>query len=123
MEIAQLVDEIVMDHIGMHGCIKNADPFVQHMVKHSQHPILRFRRWWMRSTALRQRQEAEKRQVYISDNFKNESKDRTKTMRRTAMIDPYFMAEMSKRHNASWNDKGFRKSVREANPSLFPKRT
>lgn len=122
MSIPEIIDQEVMSHIGTFGSVKNMDPFALHILKKSQDPLMRFRRWWMRKVAVQQALDAEKRQKYISDQFKDQPKDRAKTMRRAAVIDPYYMAEMPRRHGTSWGDKDFIGSVREANPAIFPKR-
>jgi|SRR6266851_1368458 len=121
MTITQLVDDEVMRHIGLFGTIKGADPFVQHMLKKSQDPVLRFRRWWMRDTAVKQCLAAEKRQVKINDQFKDEPFNPRASVRRQAVIDPYYMADMARRHNTSWN-KDFINSVKESQPAMFPRR-
>ena len=54
MTIAEIVDEQVMKHLGLFGCVKNMEPFALHMLKTSEHPLLQFRRTWMRQVALRQ---------------------------------------------------------------------
>jgi hypothetical protein len=123
MSIPEIVDLEVMSHIAQFGCIRNMDPFAQHMLKTSEHPLLRFRRTWMRQVAIQQCKEAHKRQSKINDQFKDEPVRRGASVRRAAVIDPYFMADMAKRHNASWNDKEFIGSVKEGNPAIFPRRT
>lgn len=122
MTIAELVDSEVMRHLGLFGCVKNMEPFALHMLKTSEHPLLRFRRTWMRAVALRQVLDAEKRQKKINDQFKDEPVRRGATVRRAAVIDPYYAAVMPKQHGTTWNDKDFVGSVREANPQIFPRR-
>ncbi len=123
MNIAALVDDEVMRHLSLYGCLKNADPLVQHMLKHSEEPILRFRRDWMRRTALRQHLNAEYRQKKINDQFKHEPFRKGATMRKSAVVDPT-LAATSTHYNkeASWNDRKFLGDVKREAPAIFPNR-
>ena len=123
MNIAYLVDQVVMQHLSLYGCVKNADPFVQHMLKHSEEPILRFRRDWMRQTALRQHLDSERRQKKRNDAFKNLPYAKGSTIRQMAVVDPH-LAATSTHYNksASWNDREFLDDVRREAPDIFPKR-
>lgn len=122
MNIARLIDGVVMQHLAQFGCIKNADPYVQHMLKTSEHPLLRFRRDWMRREALRQHLEAERRQVKICDQFKRETFKRGANMRKTAVVDEHLSAEMLHYNKTDWQDKKFVGNVKAEAPAIFPKR-
>lgn len=122
MNIAALIDDEVMRHLSMFGCIKNADPLVQHILKTSEEPILRFRRDWMRREALKQHLDAERRQKMLNDKVKNEPFKRKANMRKTAEIDIHLAAEMLHYNHTDWQDKKFVGNVRAEAPAIFPKR-
>jgi hypothetical protein len=123
MNIAALVDDEAMRHLSMFGCVKNMEPFALHMLKHSQEPILRFRRDWMRRTALRQHLDSEKRQQKINDQFRHEPYRKSASMRKAAVIDPHLAAEsLHYNQGASWNDRKFLGAVRAEAPAIFPQR-
>jgi hypothetical protein len=121
VSIAGLVDQEAMAHLAKYGFVKNMDPYALHLLKHSNHPLLRFRRAWIRAEALRQCQEAHRQQPAMNQHLAGRSLDRRSTLRCEAIIHPWFKAEMERRHNTTW-DRDFRASVREAHPGLFPRR-
>lgn len=123
MNIAALIDAEVVRHLSMFGCVKNMDAFAIHMLKHSEEPILRFRRDWMRRTALQQHLDAEERQKKINDQFKREPYRKGASMRKAAVVDPHLVAESTHYNKeASWNDRKFLGDVRREAPDIFPKR-
>src|SRR5678815_4920785 len=94
VNIPLLIDQEVMRHLALFGCCKNLDSYALHMLKTSEHPVLRFRRDWMRREALKQHLEAEARQKKANDQFKRVPLNRKASMRQTAVIDPHLNAEM-----------------------------
>jgi hypothetical protein len=122
MDIAYLVDDEVMRHLAMYGCIKNADPMVQYLVKTSEDPLMRFRRTWMRRMALKQHLEAEARQRKINDQFKQMPVRKGASVRRAAVFDPHLAQESRHYNNASFSDKSFVGAMRREAPAIFPKR-
>jgi hypothetical protein len=120
--IAELVDLEVMRHLSLFGCIKNADPMVQHLVKTSADPLMQFRRHWMRMEALRQVQEATANQEKLNKTVARAPIRRGSSARLNASIDPWFVGEMRHRHKTEWQDPDFLKSVRRDEPAIFPKR-
>lgn len=116
-----MIDLEVMQRLSLQGTVKGMDSYALHMLKTSQHPLLRFRRSWMRSEALRQCLEAEKEQKVMNNQLAKEPVRRG-AIRRAAVLHPYFADKMRKTHNASWSDKDFVGSVRRDSPALFPKR-
>jgi hypothetical protein len=119
---AMLVDEIVMHHIGWKGSIKSADPYIQYLVKTSDHPLLRFRRHWIRATALRQALEAAPEQRKMGQQLAQMPARRGELMRQTGIIHPHYAEDMRRRHNASLNDPDFLKFVKREEPAMFPPR-
>lgn len=122
MTVAELIDEEVMQRIALRGCISGIDPYALHLLKTSDHPILRFRRDWMRREALRQCLEATKQQKKNNATLANQPVPRGTSMRQFAEVDPYFVEDMRRRHKASWNDKDFLGYVKREEPEMFPKR-
>lgn len=122
MSVAEIIDEEVMNHLSNFGCVRNLDPMALHLLKTSEHPLMRFRRNWMRATALRQAREATRRQTKINEEFAREKVRRGASLRRAAVIDPWFAQEMKIRHSTTWNDREFVGSVRRDNPTIFPRR-
>jgi len=120
--MAMLIDAEVMRQIGLNGWLKEADPYLQHLVKTSNHPILRFRRNWIRREALKQRLEAEASQNRRNSALAKEPHRRGANMRRAAVIEPYFAEDMRRRHKADLNDPDFLKFVKREEPQMFPKR-
>ncbi len=121
MNVEMLVDQTVMQHLALFGCVKNMDAFAQHMLKTSEHPVLRFRRQWMRKVALKQHLEAEQRQKQINDQRKARPDAKLSDMRREAVIDPHLSAEMLHYNDVTWNDKNFVGAVRAEAPAIFVK--
>ena len=109
-----------MTHLALHGCVRNMDPYAQHLLKTSQHPIFKFRRQWMRATALRQHIEAEQRQKKMTDEFKSEPVARGCSVRRRAVIDPHLFAEMEHYNKARVTDT--LSDIQAEAPALFPVR-
>lgn len=123
MSLTELVDQEVMTHLSLYGCCKNMDPFALHMLKTSQHPILRFRRDWMRRTALKQHLDAEKRQEKINGTFKGVPLSTgCKTMRQEAIIDNVLADEMRHYNGAPITEKAHLRAIRAEAPAIFPKR-
>jgi hypothetical protein len=122
MDIATLIDGEVMAHLSLYGCVKNMDPYAQYLLKTSEHPVFRFRRNWMRATALRQHLEAERRQVKRNDVFKGVILDKKATIRQEAVLDPHLAQEMRHYNGASLNDKTFLGDLRREAPNIFPRR-
>lgn len=122
MSIEGLIDQTVMEHLSAFGCVKNMDPVAIHMLKTSQHPILRFRRNWMRRTALKQVQEATARQVKMNSELAKVPNQKGSTIRQAACIDPWIAEDMRRRHNAQFSDKDFTGFVKREEPAMFPKR-
>lgn len=122
MTIAELVDYEVMRHLSLYGCIKNADPMVQHLVKTSDDPLMRFRRHWIRQEALRQCLEATRVQPKLNESVARAPHKRGMNARLNASIHPYFVGEMRHRHKTDWADPDFQKFVRREEPQIYPKR-
>lgn len=122
MSIELLIDGEVMRNLALHGQVKHMDPYAIHMLKTSQHPVLRFRRTWMRREALRQCREAEREQKVMNAQLAREPVRRGASVRRAAVLHPYYAEQMLHAHNTSWNDRDFVGSVRRDSPALFPKR-
>lgn len=117
-----LIDYEVMTHLAQFGSIKRMDPYAQHLLKTSEHPVMRFRRSWMRREALRQHLEAEHRQKKINDQFKDQQSPKGMSMRRAAVVDHHLSAEMLHYNkSATWNDKNFLGTVRQEAPAIFAK--
>jgi hypothetical protein len=122
MSIEGLIDQTVMEHLSMFGCVKNMDPFAVHMLKTSEHPLMRFRRDWMRREALKQCLEATQHQTKLNTDLASHPHPKGMNGRLNASISPWFVGDMAKRHNASWNDPDFQGYVKREEPSIFPKR-
>jgi hypothetical protein len=122
VSIAALIDSEVMTNLSLHGCVKHMDAYALHMLKTSQHPLMRARREWMRREALRQCLEAEREQKEMNKVLAGSPVSRGASVRRAALLHPYYAEKMRQTHNASWNDKDFVGSVRRDSPALFPKR-
>jgi hypothetical protein len=123
MSIEGLIDQTVMEHLSMYGCVKNMDAVAIHMLKNSQHPILRFRRDWMRRTALRQVQEATERQSKMNSALAKIPHQKGANMRQNASLDPWLAEDMRRRHKAELNDKEFTGFIKREEPAIFPSRT
>jgi hypothetical protein len=122
VSIEALVDLEAMTHLANHGCIKGMDPYAQHLLKTSNHPLMRFRRDWIRREALRQCLEAEREQKEMNKQLAASPVRRGAPIRRAAVLHPYFAAQMPKAHKTTWNDPGFIASVKRDSPGCFPKR-
>lgn len=122
MTVAEIIDEQVVQHLAMFGRIKGMDPYAIHVLKTSNHPLMVFRRTWMRQQALRQVLDAEKRQTEMNKALAKEPVHRKASIRRQAVVDPFFDEEMRSRHKATWNDKDFIGFVKKHEPGMFPKR-
>ncbi len=122
MSIELLIDGEVMQHLSLRGCCKGMDPYALHMLKTSQHPVLRFRRAWMRSEALKQCLEAEREQKEMNKVIAKSPVSPKASVRRAALLHPYYAEKMRQTHNTTWNDRDFVASVKRDSPALFPKR-
>ena len=109
-----------MSHIANFGCIKNMDAFAQHMLKTSEHPIMRFRRDWMRRIALQQHLEAEKRQDKMNKAFKAIPRARGSSVMQEAVLDPHLAGEM--RHYANAEITEMKGAIKAEAPAIFPRR-
>jgi hypothetical protein len=118
MTVAELIDEQVVTHLSLYGCIRNMDPYAQHVLKTSDHPIMVFRRTWMRQTALRQHMEAESRQKKITEEFKKEPVRRGASVRRRAVLDSHLAAEIEHYNKAPITDQ--LSDIAAEAPALFP---
>jgi hypothetical protein len=118
MTVAELIDEQVVTHLSLYGCIRNMDQYAQHVLKTSDHPIMVFRRTWMRQTALRQHMDAEKRQKKITDEFKQEPVARGASVRRRAVLDSHLAAEIEHYNKAPITDQ--LSDIAAEAPALFP---
>ncbi len=121
MSVTELVDQEVMTHLSLYGCCKNMDPFALHMLKTSQHPILRFRRDWMRRTALQQHLEAERRQTKMNAEFKAVPKQKG-SIQQAAVLDNVLADEMRHYNGAPITEKAHMRAIRAEAPAIFPKR-
>ncbi len=122
MNIPALIDQTVMHHLALYGCCKNLDSYALHMLKTSEHPILRFRRDWMRREALKQHLEAERNQKKLNDRFKQIPRNKGASMQQSAVVDTHLSAEMLHYGNTKWQDKQFVRDVKAEAPAIFPKR-
>lgn len=109
-----------MTHLALHGCVRNMDPYAQHVLKTSDHPLMVFRRTWMRQTALRQHLDAEARQEKINDEFKRDPVRRGASVRRRAVIDHHLAAEME--HYNKLPLKQQLSDIKAEAPAIFPRR-
>jgi hypothetical protein len=122
VSIEALVISEAMNHIEAFGFVRNMDPMALHILKTSEQPgVVAFRNW-MRRTALEQVQEAEKTQPKLNAQVDAIQRNKCSPIRLCASLHPYYARQMALTHSASWNDKDFIGSVREANPKIFPKR-
>jgi hypothetical protein len=120
MTVAEIIDEQVMMNIAVHGCVRHMDPYAQHLLKTSNHPILRFRREWMRAVALRQHLDAEARQKKITEEFKEDPVRRGASVRRRTVLDHHLVSEME-----HYNKKPIKEQLSDIKaeaPALFPRR-
>ncbi len=122
MTVAELIDEAVMENLALYGCVKNLDPYALHLLKTSQHPILRGRRVWMRKQALKQCLDAEKQQAKLNSELAKIPHDKRMNMRQSASVAPYYAETMRRQHNAEWNDRDFIGFVKREEPAMFPRR-
>jgi len=120
MTVAEIIDDQVMTHLSLYGCVKGMDEYAKHVLKTSDHPLMVFRRTWMRETALRQHLDAEARQKKITDEFKSDPVRRGASVRRRAVIDHHLAAEME-HYNKTPITKQLNDIKAEA-PALFPVR-
>ena len=122
ISIADLVVEEAYRHIWEFGCVKDMHPPMLEILKTSNDSKIVAMRNWMRQTALEQHQQAEREQKIMSDELAAEPVNKKASVRRSTVIHPYFIREMEHRHKASFGDRDFLDSIKEANPKLFPKR-
>src|SRR5262245_15529564 len=122
MTIEGLVVEEAMAHLRMHGWVKHMDPMALHILKTSENPSVAAMRHWMRQTALRQAQEAQKQQVKLNAQVAAMPRTKGVSIRLAASLAPYYAEQMQKMHKANWGDPEFLGSVKEGNPQIFPKR-
>jgi hypothetical protein len=113
--VATLVDDEAMRHIALFGCVKGMDPFALHMLKKSPHPVLRFRRNWIRRTALEQHLEAERNQKKIIQKRSN-----GKAANYAGEIDQHLFDEMRHYNKAPFAE--YRKQVKQEAPQFFDAR-
>jgi hypothetical protein len=76
----------------------------------------------MRKEALRQCLEAEREQKEMNKVLAKAPVCRGASVRRAALLHPYYVAKMRTAHNTTWNDRDFVASVKRDSPALFPKR-
>jgi len=122
MNVAEIIDAEVMSHLGLYGCIKNLDPYAQHILKTSNHPLMVARRTWMRQEALRQCLEAHAEQKEMSKELAGDVWNKKAAIRKSAVIHPYFIDDLKQKHNGSFKDKEFVKFVKREEPQMFPRR-
>jgi hypothetical protein len=122
MSIEGLIDQTVMEHLSMYGCVKNMDPFAIHVLKTSQHPLMRFRRDWMRREALKQCIEATKEQQLANKQLAAIPHPKGMNARQDASVRPWLVQDMARRHKADWHDPDFLRYVKREEPNIFPKR-
>ena len=120
MSVAELIDQQVVEHLSLYGCVRNMDAYAQHVLKTSDHPLMVFRRTWMRKTALRQHLDAEARQKKITDEFKTDPVRRGASVRRRAVFDSHLAAEIE--HYVRAPIKEQLSDIKAEAPALFPKR-
>ena len=121
MSIDVLVVNEAMRHLRNFGFVKNMEPMALHILKTSEKPIVAQFRNWMRRTALEQARQAEIEQKRMNDEFAHTSFKSGGTLRRAAVIHPYY-ATKAVQQGDSWNDKKFVGRVRRDNPKCFPQR-
>jgi hypothetical protein len=122
MTVAEIIDEQVVQHLAWFGRIKGMDPYAIHLLKTSNHPLMVFRRTWMRQQALKQALDAQKRQTEMNKELAKEPVRRGASIRRQAVIDPFLSEDMRTRHKATWNDNDFIGFVKKHEPGMFPRR-
>jgi hypothetical protein len=122
MNVAEIIDQQVMEHLGLFGCVKNLDPYALHLLKTSEHPLMIARRNWMRAEALRQCLEAHAEQTEMSKELASDVWNKKASIRKSAVIHPYFMEDLRRNHNGSMRDKDFVGFVKREQPEMFPKR-
>ena len=122
MNVAEIIDQQVMEHLGLFGCVKNLDPYALHLLKTSEHPLMIARRNWMRAEALRQCLEAHAEQTEMSKELASDVWNKKASIRKSAVIHPYFMDDLRRNHNGSMRDKDFVGFVKREQPEMFPKR-
>ena len=121
MSIEGLVVDVVMPHIDEFHHVKNMDPKPLHILTTSENPTVVAMRQWMRTEALKTLYRAQARQEKMDEEFANEPYSKRSDIRRSAVIDPYFMTKAIQQGHA-WGDKDFVGRVRRDNPKVFPKR-
>jgi len=122
MNVAEIIDDQVMQHLGLYGTCQNLDPYAMHLLKTSQHPLLVARRTWMRQEALRQCLEAHAEQKEMTKELAGDVWNKKASIRKSAVIHPYFIDDLKQKHNGSFKDKDFVKFVKREEPDFFPKR-
>ena len=122
MNVAEIIDAEVMSHLGLYGCIKNLDPYAQHLLKTSNHPLMVARRTWMRREALRQCLEAHAEQKEMTKELASDVWNKKASIRKSAVIHPYFIEDLRRKQGGSFKDKDFVGYVKREEPHLFPKR-
>lgn len=121
MNIETLVVQEAARHIQQFGFVKNMEPLALHILKTSEKPLVARFRSWMRRTALAQAREAEREQKRMNDEFSHTEYARRGSLRRAAVIHPYYAAK-AVNNGDSWNDKKFVGEIRRENPKCFPQR-
>ncbi len=76
----------------------------------------------MRREAIRQCLEAEREQKEMNKVLAGSPVRRGASVRRAALLHPYYAAQMRDKHKTTWNDRDFVASVKRDSPALFPKR-
>jgi hypothetical protein len=113
--VATLVDTEAMRHIALFGCVKGMEPYALHMLKNSPHPVLRFRRNWMRQVALKQHLEAERNQKKII-----QKRQSGKSTHYAGEIDQHLFDEMRHYNKAPFAE--YREQVKQEAPKFFDAR-
>ena len=122
MNVAAIIDNEVMTHLGLYGCVKNLDPYALHLLKTSEHPLMVARRNWMRREALRQCLEAQSEQKEMSKQLAGDVWNKKASLRKSGVIHPYYAEDLRRKHNGSFRDKDFLGFVKKNEPDMFPKR-
>jgi hypothetical protein len=122
MNVVEIVDDQVMTHLGLYGNCQGMDPYAMHILKTSNHPLMIARRTWMREEALRQCLEAHAEQKEMSKEHAASVWNKKASIRKAAVIHPYFMEDLRRKHNGSFRDKDFFGYVKREEPAMFPKR-
>ena len=120
MTVAELIDEQVVTHLSLYGSIRQMDEYAKHVLKTSDHPLMVFRRTWMRQTALKQHLDAEARQKKITEEFKTDPVRRGASVRRRAVIDSHLAAEIEHYNKAPIKEQ--LSDMKAEAPALFPRR-